>query len=183
MYGAGWKTIGSVLVKYTGMILTEAELKANKAKWLKGFPGIKKWHDQNIRHWQAKRVLSTPMGRRYVGKLPTDTNNIMNQGLGAEVAKLAQVYMAKQMDMSKFLVFVHDSWTAEYDTMEEAREAVETMSDCMYEAWRDITKNVKIKDLDMPINSFIGYDWKNIDGGEEGTLAEYEMKNGKGEWK
>lgn len=184
LYGAGWATIGNVLTKYTGMILTEAELKANKVKWLKGFPGIKAWHDQNIRHWQAKRVLSTPMGRKYVGNLPTDTNNIQNQGLGAEVAKLAMVYMSKEMDLSKFLIFVHDSWTAEYDTMEEAKEAVVIMSDCMHRAWRDITANCKITDLDMPINSFIGRDWKTIDDTDsDDCLAEYELKNGIGEWK
>ncbi len=162
------------------MILTEEELKANKVKWLKGFPGIKKWHAQNIRHWQAKRTLSTPMGRRYIGKLPTDTNNIQNQGLGAEVAKLAMVYMAKEMDLSKFLVFVHDSWTAEYDTLDEAKLAVVTMSKCMLRSWRDITANCRITDLDMPINSFIGHDWKTID---DTPIAEYELRDGKGEWK
>ena len=172
LYGAGWQTIGNVLTKYTGMMLTEAELKANKVKWLKGFPGIKEWHAQNIRHWQAKRTLSTPMGRKYIGKLPTDTNNIMNQGLGAEVAKLAMVYMRKEMDMSNMLMFIHDSYTYEAPYVDgdltEAKRIGAIMADCMQRAWFDITKNTKITDLSMPVDVFVGQNMKTIE--DEGCL-------------
>ncbi len=181
LYDAGWATIGSVLTKYTGMILTEAELRANKVKWLDGFPGIRGWHNQNTKHWKAKRVLTTPMGRKYIANLPTDANNIMNQGFGAEVAKLAMVNMAKKMDLSKFLMFVHDSWTAEYDTIGEAKEAAVAMSECMLRSWKDISANCRITDLDMPVNCFIGKDWKTIDSDE--CIAEYELKDGMGKWK
>jgi len=180
LYGAGWATIGKTLMKYTGLSLSEHELKVNRKKWLDTFPGVKAWHAENVRHWQKKRPLHTPMGRKYIGKLPTDTNNIMNQGLGAEVAKLALVYMDKDMDLSKFLMFVHDSYTAEYDTLEEAKEACVTMANCMCKAWFDITKNCKITDLPMPVQAFIGKDWKTID---KSPIAEYAVGiDGIGRW-
>lgn len=187
LYGAGFKTIGSVLTKYTGMQLEEVELKKHKATWLATFPGIKKWHAENIRHWQAKRMLKTPMGRCYVGKLPTDTNNIMNQGAGAEVAKLALVRTINASPKPEdILMFVHDSETGEADTLEEAKAMAELMAKHMSEAWFEITKFMKISDLPMPINAFIGKDWKTIDAGlDEGTIAEYELNVIKGisEWK
>ncbi len=181
LYGAGWATIGSVLTKYTGMQLPEAELKQHKKTWLQTFPGIKAWHSQNIRHWQAKRTLSTPMGRKYIGKLPTDTNNIMNQGFGAEVAKLALVRMGEVMDLSKLNMFVHDSYTGEADTLEEAKHMAEEISQCMSDAWFEISNFTKIKDLPMPINAFVGHDWKTID---DTPIAEYTLNTiaGVAEW-
>ncbi|RLF62188.1 MAG: hypothetical protein DRN33_05845 [Thermoplasmata archaeon] len=186
LYGAGWATIGGVLMKYTGISLSEAELKANKKKWLSTFPGVKVWHDQNIRHWQAKRPLTCVMGRQYVGKLPTDTNNIINQNLGATVAKLAMVYMSREMDLSKFLIFVHDSWTAEYDTLEEAKQAAEIMANCMSRAWFDVTANCKIKDLPMPVEAYVQWEgsWKTVDGDSDDVHAYVlDSHNGIASWK
>ncbi len=183
LYGAGYKTIGKVLTKYTGMQLSESELKTHKATWLGTFPGIKAWHQQNIRHWQKKRVLKTPMGRQYIGKLPTDTNNIMNQGAGAEVAKLALIKTVQHSPKPEdILMFVHDSETGEADTLEEAKAMAELMANDMSEAWFKITKFMKISDLPMPINAFIGTDWKTID---DTPIAEYELNVIKGvaEWK
>lgn len=183
LYGAGWNTIGSVLMKYTGMSLPEAELKKHKKTWLATFPGIKAWHDKNIRNWQAKRTLQTPMGRKYIGKLPTDTNNIMNQGAGAEVAKLALIRTVERAPKPEdLLMFVHDSTTGEADTLEEAKAMAESIADCMSEAWFEISKHMKIKDLPMPINAFIGTDWKTID---DTPIAEYELNTMEGiaEWK
>ena len=182
LYGAGWFTIGNVLTKYTGMQLPEKELKKHKKTWLDTFPGIRDWHKQNIRHWQAKRTLTTPMGRKYIGKLPTDTNNIMNQGFGAEVAKLALVKMGKVMDLGQLNMFVHDSYTGEADTLEEAKAMAETISQCMSEAWFEVSKFTKIQDLPMPINAFVGHDWKTID---DTPLAEYLLNTQQGvaEWK
>ncbi len=174
LYGAGFKTIGGVLTKYTGMRLSEAELKKHKKKWLDTFPGIRKWHSENIRHWQAKRTLSTPMGRKYIGNLPTDANSIMNQGASAEVAKLAIVRMAKELDMSKMLVFVHDSYTYEADTEEEAKHVAEVMAKCMSEAWFDVTKFMVIKDLPMPVEAYVKEygSWKDV---EDGELYKYDI--------
>jgi len=172
LYGAGWAQVGNVLTKYTGMILPESELKANKKKWLDTFPGIKAWHDRNIRHWQKKTVMSTPMGRKYIGKLPTDTNNIMNQGLGAEVAKLALVNMRKRLgeDYGKMLMFIHDSYTYEADSLDEAKEVGAVLAECMREAWYSITVNTKISDLPMPVDVFVGQNMNTIE--KDGCLWE-----------
>ena len=163
------------------MILPESDLKKNKKKWLDTFPGIKAWHDKNIRHWQRKTVMSTPMGRKYIGKLPTDTNNIQNQGLGAEVAKLALVNMRKSMsdpeitDMinkalegdevafQKLIMFIHDSYTYEADSLEEAIAVAPIMAGDMQKAWFAITANCKITDLPMPVDVFIGQNMNTIE--------------------
>ncbi|MCI4437839.1 MAG: hypothetical protein JHC33_13615 [Ignisphaera sp.] len=179
LYGAGHNTIGNVLLKYTGMNLPEAELKKHKAKWLDTFPMIRAWHNKNVRLWQKKTVLKTTMGRKYIAKLPTDANNIMNSGTAAEIAKLALVYMDKEMDLSKMLMFVHDSYTAEYDTMEEAVEHAEIMARLMNKAWYDVTANCVIKDIPMPVNAYIGTNWGDID---KYPLAEYVYDGGQGEW-
>jgi DNA polymerase I-like protein with 3'-5' exonuclease and polymerase domains len=179
LYGAGHNTIGNVLLKYTGMHLPEAELKKHKSKWLDTFPMIREWHNKNVRLWQKKSVLKTTMGRKYIAKLPTDANNIMNSGTAAEVAKLALVYMDKEMDISKMLMFVHDSYTSEYDTFEEATEAAETMARLMNKAWYDITAHCVIPDIPMPVNAYVGKDWGTID---KYPLGEYVYDKDGGEW-
>ena len=184
LYGAGWHTIGNVLMKFTGMKLTEQELKRHKAKWLRTFPGIKRWHDINIRHWQAKRTLHTPMGRHYIGKLPTDTNNIQNSGFGAEVAKLALIRIVRRVEHPEdILMFVHDSITAEADTEEEAKKIGLIMAEEMSRSWFEVSKHVKISDLPMPINVFIKREgnWKDIDDSPDFEL-EYNIMEGKTSW-
>ncbi len=185
LYGAGWQTIGNVLTKFTGMQLSEAELRKHKKTWLSTFPGIKAWHDRNIRHWQAKRTLSTPMGRKYIGKLPTDTNNIQNSGFGAEVAKLSLVRIVDRVPTPEdILMFVHDSVTAEADTLEEAKAVGLIMAEEMSASWFEVSKFTKIADLPMPINVFIKEqgDWKSVDDSPDLEL-EYNVQKGDVEWK
>ena len=74
-------------------------------------------------------------------------NNIQVQGSGAEVAKLIIHYLSKELDIQKLCAFVHDSYTFECDTLDEAKEYAKILAEKMNEAWREVSKNFIIKDL------------------------------------
>jgi DNA polymerase I-like protein with 3'-5' exonuclease and polymerase domains len=165
LYGAGIKVFGQILLKLAGMQVSEAELTIVKKKWRNLWPAIAAWQDRGISAWRSGLTGVTPLGRRYTAKLLTDQLNIQNQGFGAEVAKLALHYILKDLDPRvKVLNFIHDSYILECPKEEEMyEEASKVLADCMQRAWFESIKGVKIPDLPMPVECFVGYNWGSIE--------------------
>ncbi len=119
------------------------------------------------------------MGRQYLGNLMTDQVNIQIQGMGAEVAKLANHYMDKTMkglakidpmfkDWAQWQVnFLHDAYLYRLPNNPVIYEQVaEIVADAMQLAWKEISSACKIPDLPMPVKVLVGSNWGDL---EEGT--------------
>lgn len=164
LYGAGVQTRLEILLKNTGIKL-EFEQGASIAEaWLNIFPGVREWQQENIKKWRKGETGYTALKRPYKADRPTDFNNIQIQGSGAEVAKLAIHYCVdKGLDLSKLCVFIHDSYTFECDTLEEAKHYAEVLAHSMQEAWKAVgsggEKGFLIRDLPMPVDAVVAHNW------------------------
>jgi len=178
LYGSSPRTFGSILLKQAELWWDEHKLKIFKKNWLNLWPAIAAWQEAGISAWRNGIPWATPMGRRYVAKLMTDQLNIQNQGFGAEVAKLALHYMMPKLrELSleiKLINFIHDSYILDCPKDEELwKAASKIVAECMQKAWFASTQGVKIKDLPMPIEVFVGYNWGRI---EKDYLYKYELE-------
>ena len=175
LYGAGVAKRLQILLANTGIALPIDEGERLAREWLNAYPSVKDWQAQNAKKWRAGIKGSTALGRPYIAKLYTDFGNVQIQGSGAEVAKLALHYMFKDLDTNKLCAFIHDSYTFECETMEEALLYAEKLANAMQKAWFEVSKNFVIKDLPMPVLAGIGKNWKKLQGDED-LLGSYELK-------
>lgn len=179
LYGAGVRTRLTMLLTWTGIILSEAEGKKLAKAWLNTYPGVKPWQEENANKWRAGQQGYTALGRNYIAKLFTDQNNVQVQGSGAEVAKLTLVYLDQELSMEKLCLFVHDSYTFECDTFDEAKHYAKILAEKMNEAWREVSKNFQVKDLPMPVDAVVSHNWKDCQE-DENLLYKYSISS-KGE--
>jgi len=183
LYGGSVNMVLSILMTY-GMYIEHRLATRHKTKWLNLFGEINKWQQECIAKWKKGRLYSTPFGRQYKAKLMTDFMNIMNQGAGAEVAKLALHYFKPWLDEHhpdvKICNFIHDSFILDAPNDPAVYEPVAIkLAECMQEAWFQMSKLYKIKDLPMPVDVKVGHNWGDIEDGKnidwEFTLDPYKM--------
>jgi DNA polymerase I-like protein with 3'-5' exonuclease and polymerase domains len=181
LYGAGVNVFLSILIKDAGILLTEEEGAAIKRKWRMTYPTIAKWQDQGASDWRHGKAWKTPFGRKYTAKMMTDQLNICNQGFGAEVAKLAMHYMEPEVrgcfGKDVFMAdFVHDSFIYDCPADEEVYQGTGIIvADSMQKAWFEALRtgiDLKIRDLPMPVDVFVGYNWGRI---EDDYLYKYTL--------
>lgn len=160
LYGAGVQTRLQILLKYTGIKLTPEQGGEIARAWKNVFPGVKVWQDENASKFNRGDLGYTALGRPYKAKMFTDQNNIMIQGSGAEVAKLAIHYFVLEgLDLKKLCVFIHDSYTFECDTLEEAQHYAKVLAECMKKSWMAVSESFLIKDLPMPVDAVVAHNW------------------------
>lgn len=166
LYGGSVKMILSILITY-GFLIDINAASRHRRKWLKLFPEIDSWQQKETAKWRKGKLSSTPFGRQYKGKLMTDQMNIMNQGAGAEVAKLALHYFYPRLEDYegvKLRNFIHDSYILTAPNDPDIYKPVATLlGKCMQEAWFEMSKLYKIKDLPMPVNVRVGHNWGDIE--------------------
>ena len=171
LYGGSVGMVLSILITY-GLLIEERLASRHKRKWLDLFKEIAKWQEKQIAAWRRGDLGSTPFGRKYVGNLMTDQMNIMNQGAGAEVAKLALHYFAPWLSNYnkecgtnvKIANYIHDSFILDAPNDPEVYKPVATkLAECMQEAWFEMSKLYKIKDLPMPVDVSVGFNWGDIE--------------------
>lgn len=170
LYGGSADMLQSILIAKADTWLELDEVTKIRNAWLNVFSGFAAWHESGIRAWRSKKVWQTPSGRKYLGKLMTDQVNIMIQGMGAEVAKLAMHYMLRDGWFSdndiKLANFVHDSYIFDAPRDEALYvEASHRIASSMQEAWFEISAQCTIKDLAMPVQVLTGYNWGDIEKG------------------
>lgn len=181
LYGGSVGMVLSILITYGTMI--DPRLAArHKRKWLNLFPEIDAWQERSISDWRKGKIASTPFGRRYKGKLMTDQMNVMNQGAGAEVAKLALHYLDPWLTVFnsengtdvKLVNYVHDSYLIDCPNDPEIyTQVAEQLARKMQEAWFEMSKVFKIKDLPMPVDVLVGWNWGDLEKGK--TVYEYKL--------
>ena len=183
LYGGSVRMVLSILITY-GYLIEERIANRHKRKWLNLFKEINKWQQEQISAWRKCKLGFTPFGRQYKGKLMTDQMNIKNQGAGAEVAKLALHYfypwlkeynLANDTDV-KVCNFIHDSFILDAPKDENVYKPVaRKLAECMQEAWFEMSKLYKVKDLPMPVDVAVGYNWGDIEGDKE-NIWDFELE-------
>lgn len=171
LYGGGVNMCASILLKTAGIILDEAQGNKDRRRWQNLWKEIFAWQQRGISAWRKGRLGSTPLGRRYKAKMMTDQLNIENQGAGAEVAKLALHYLMPKLrgyEDSFLCNFIHDSFIIEAPADPKVYEPLANdLAESMQEAWFEMSKLFPIKDLPMPVDVKVGYNWGDIESDPE----------------
>lgn len=169
LYGGGAGMLQTILLKQADQWHEIDTVRSYMRKWRRIFPGIVAWQEKGISDYHKGRLWSTPFGRKYKGNLMTDQLNIANQGFGADVAKLALHYMYDDLLANDAILvnFVHDSYLIEMDDDETMyKEVTKRMAEAMKDAWAEASKMAKIKDIPMPVEAGVGYNWGDIESGQ-----------------
>lgn len=181
LYGGGINVLIGILIKTAGVLLNEQQANRDRKRWRNLWREIFAWQERGIRNFQGGRMGSTPMGRKYKAKMMTDQLNIENQGAGAEVAKLALHYLWPTLEKFKkcdaYLVnFIHDSFIIDCPNDKAIYEPLAQQLACaMNEAWFEISKLLGIKDLPMPVNVKVGYNWGDIEDDDKEDLWSFDL--------
>jgi hypothetical protein len=173
LYGGGAAMLRSILIQQASLMITIAEANAYKYKWGNIYPAVKAWQKNGIEAYHQGAPWSTPFGRKYKAKLMTDQLNIQNQGAGAEVAKLSMHYMYEEYkDVyeplgCKYVNFIHDAHAFENPDDPAIYEPLAALvAKSMQEAWFEFLRSangIRIRDLPMPVDVFVGYNWGRIE--------------------
>lgn len=183
LYGGSVGMVLSILITY-GMHIEHRLATRHETKWLNLFSELNKWQQECISKWRKGKLNATPLGRQYKAKLMTDFMNIMNQGAGAEVSKLALHYFRPKLKAyneehnTEFMLvnFIHDSFITEGPNDPVHYEAIAKLkAECMQEAWFEMSKLFKIKDLPMPVDVSVGHNWGDLEEGEN-VLWSYKLE-------
>lgn len=185
LYGGGVSVFVSILLLQARIVMPEPEGYSIRKKWRKLWREVFAWQQKGIEEWNAGKSNQTALGRRYKAKMMTDYLNIENQGSSAEVAKLAQHYLAPRLEElrtrfdASILIcdFIHDSWIIECDDDEEQYKAVAmVLAKSMQEAWFEMSKLYRITDLPMPVNVAVGTNWGDIESDDVPNIWDYELE-------
>ena len=173
LYGGGPGMLRSILIMQAKLMISIGEARIYKAKWGNLYNTVSGWQEKGISNYHHGAPGVTPFGRKYKAKLMTDQLNIENQGAGAEVAKLALHYMYEEyMDVFvpqdvKMINFVHDSYIFENPDDEAIyKPLADLVAKSMQEAWFEFLRsanNLRCRDLPMPVEVFVGYNWGRIE--------------------
>ena len=179
LYGGSVGMVLSILLTY-GMFIDPRKASRHKTKWLNLFKEINKWQQECISKWRKGKLNKTPLGRQYKAKLMTDFMNIMNQGAGAEVAKLALHYfyhwLKENYPEVELCNFIHDSYIIKAPNDPAVYQPVaQKLAECMQEAWFEMSKLYLIKDLPMPIDVRVGTNWGDLEE-DKGIIWQYNLE-------
>ena len=181
LYGGGVTMILTILLKTVGIRQDEAKTNKDRAKWRNLWREIYAWQERGIASWKKGRLGSTPMGREYKAKMMTDQLNIENQGAGAEVAKLALHYLKPDLDKYsadvKLCNFIHDSFIIEAPDDPAIYQPIAiSVAERMQEAWFEMSRLFKIKDLPMPVDVKVGTNWGDIEDDNVANIWDYTLE-------
>jgi len=178
LYGGSAGMLGGILLAQAGIMLPEETLYRLKSHWLKLWPAIEAWQKAGSDAHQRGVAWSTPLGRKYVGNRYTDQLNIMIQGAGADVAKLAMYKLCKEIKNMpvKLCNFIHDSYILDMANDEVLyKEVCEIVAHSMQGAWKEMSRFFMIKDIPMPVDVHVGYNWGAIESDDVDNLYDLEV--------
>lgn len=181
-YGGGIPMLQGILIQQAGMLIDERKLNKDRTRWRNLWKEIYAWQERGISQWRKGRLGSTPLGRKYKAKMMTDQLNIENQGAGAEVSKLAMHYLGPTLDDMKkddaFLAnFIHDSFIIDCPNDPAIYQPIAVkLAEAMQEAWFEMSKLFAIKDLPMPVDVAVGFNWGDIEDDDAPDLWNYSLE-------
>lgn len=173
LYGGGAGMLRSILIKDADLLISMEEAASAKKRWQNLYHTVNSWQETGIEAFHRGTPWRTPFGRKYRAKMMTDQLNIKNQGAGAEVAKLAMCYMYEEYKDTfepkgvQLVDFVHDSYVFEAPEDPEIYTSLaDLLAKSMQEAWFEFLRaglDLRIRDLPMPVDVFVGYNWGSIE--------------------
>lgn len=179
LYGGGIDMVITYMLKVMTIGLAAPQVNKDRRRWRNLWKELYTWQQKGISDWQRGKLGSTPLGRRYKAKMMTDQLNIENQGAGADVAKLALHYFMTKNSKPEVIIcnFIHDSFILECpDDPAVYQEATHLLADCMQEAWFELSKCFKVKDLPMPVNVVVDYNWGDCEDEDKEHLYDYNLE-------
>jgi DNA polymerase I-like protein with 3'-5' exonuclease and polymerase domains len=169
LFGGGAGMLGSILLKDANILLPDKTLHNLKRKWRNIWSRISDWQDDCKSDWENGVPDKTPMGRGYVGKMMTDQCCIKIQGGESEVAKIALHRVCtgiKDINDVMLCNMIHDSFLLESpDDPAIYKPVCDIVGNAMTSSWEDMSRYFKIKDLPMPVDVHVGYNWGDIESG------------------
>lgn len=164
LYACSPPTLKETFLKQGDMVISLEEAKRLKSFWLKAYPKVKEWQEElQNKFYYENPYHSTPGGRPYKGKIAPEMMGIQNQGLGAEVSKLALILFLRENPCVKVLNLVHDCIVLEASNMEEAKRIAPRLAFWMQISWYENIEKLKINDLPMPVEVGAGKDLLSAD--------------------
>lgn len=163
LYGAGAATVREMLIQQTGIVLSEQEVQTLKRDWLNTFPDIAAWQKAGWYNHDNGVPATTPHGRKAVSKRFTDHLSIINQGAGAEVARIALHVIMKNLPKGAELInYVHDSYLVECPNDPAIyKAACKVVYDGMAYGWHRAPFDKH--GVPMPIDVAVAHNWKDAD--------------------
>ena len=173
LYAGSAAMLQTILVK-SGVTIDLHTCRQHKKAWLFTWSKITKWQNKCYADWESGKLSCTPLGRFYSGKLYTDQCNIMVQGMGAEVAKLAAIYVDNDLKKAYpnryskwFCNFLHDGYLyCVPDDPDLYKDISSIIAKNMSKAWTVISTRCSIRDVPMPITVLAGYNWGSLEDKE-----------------
>jgi DNA polymerase I-like protein with 3'-5' exonuclease and polymerase domains len=169
LYGGGKANFQRTVCKLSGVWL-DMDMVVSPAfdQWKTGFSDIKDWHTRAGK--SPDSMDKTISGRKYKATKYTDLLNIRNQGSGAEVFKLAIHYLMKHgviRDDIYLVNLIHDAEIIDCPNDPAIYEPIaKLLALCKQAAWFAVMKQAPIKDLPMPVDVQVGYNWGDIEKGK-----------------
>lgn len=185
LYGGGIAVFIGILIKTTNILLSEKDANRARAKWRNLWKEIYAWQERGIAAWKKGRLGSTPLGRKYSSKMMTDQLNIENQGGAADVNKLAMHYLVPKLrayneehgQNYRIANNIHDSYILIGSNVPVHYKAVaEILAQEMQRAWFECSKYLKVKDLPMPVEVKVGYNWGDIEDDDIPNVYDFELE-------
>lgn len=185
LYGGGISMFISILIKTASILLTEVEANKTRAKWRNLWREVYAWQERGIAMWKKGKLGSTPLGRKYSAKMMTDQLNIENQGGAADVNKLALHYLVPKLaeynvthdTHYRIANNIHDSIIIRGEDEPYHYTAISViLAESMQLAWFECSKAMKIKDLPMPVDVAVGYNWGDIEDDDVANLYDFKLE-------
>lgn len=159
LYGAGANTFKNIIITDAGddfIIPNDEELKHIINKWKQLYKNISIWHKEALKALELKAFENqTINGKKFLTDKFNDYLSYQNQGLGAEIAKLALHYFTKLNGNNNVINFVHDAYYLRAKTIQEAEMLANSICECMVMAFFNSIQKAKIKDVPMPVSAEI----------------------------
>lgn len=150
LYGAGAKVAQIFITQIAGFKLPLKEIEVLRAKWLRAYPSIAKYHKKiGAKITDEGMLVHTPLGRPVWAKTYTEALNIPSQGAGAETTKLALRLLFIRLPEAKLVNTVHDSITLECKGLEESKRQAVILKQCLDDSWLKISEYLPYKKLRM----------------------------------
>ncbi len=176
LYGAGSSRFAAMALKNAGLYLDEDEAKRIVRAWKKGFPAIKKQHQEAGRMDDDARIGRALNGRIMKPKMYSDYLANPNQSSAADCFKLGLVYLAKNGVVP--LVGIHDSYLLEAENFADAERLGQVLYKCALVGWFEGIRNSQDPTLPMPGDISIAKNWGEAEKGNAtkviGTAGTYE---------
>lgn len=179
LFGGSANMLGNILLKQADILLPQDTLYRLKSNWLELWVGINDWQQRGIDDWNHGVAWSTPIGRRYMGKMMTDHLNIAVQGSEADIAKLALHKIMKKIKLIQGVEvndMIHDSYILSSPNDSNIYEEVSyIIAEAMQTSWNEVSNHFEIKDLPLPVDVAVGYNWGDIEDDDVANIYDYHI--------